>query len=218
MADVRATMSDSPFRVFVVDDDAAVCRAFARLLRSAGYQAGVFESAHSFLDCPDLSRGPACVVLDLQLPDLSGLEVQRKLHMSLPIIFVTGHGDIGTTVDAMKAGAVDFLTKPVRDTVLLEVVERALERAREIFERQQELADIRLRLDRLTPREREVMALVVTGRPNKQVAGELGIAEKTIKIHRARVMEKMDAHSLAELIHLADKAGIDAPSPMRMLH
>ncbi|RKP43601.1 response regulator transcription factor [Trinickia fusca] len=211
-------MSESVSRVFVVDDDAGVCRAFARLLRSAGYQAEVFESARSFLDCADLSSGPACVVLDLKLPDLNGLEVQRELNMSLPVIFVTGHGDIGTTVDAMKAGAADFLTKPVRDTVLLEVVERALARAREIFERRQELADIGLRLDRLTPREREVMALVVTGRLNKQIAGELGIAEKTIKIHRARVMEKMGAHSLADLIRFADKAGIGPSGQMRTLH
>ncbi|WP_206997090.1 response regulator transcription factor [Trinickia mobilis] len=211
-------MNDFASRVFVVDDDAGVCRAFARLLRSAGYEAEVYESARSFLDGADLSSGPACVVLDLQLPDLNGLEVQRELNMSLPIIFVTGHGDIGTTVDAMKAGATDFLTKPVRDTVLLEVVERALERAREIFERRQELADIRLRLSRLTPRECEVMARVVTGRLNKQIAGELGIAEKTIKIHRARVMKKMGARSLADLIHLADKAGIGAIEPMRLLH
>jgi FixJ family two-component response regulator len=211
-------MSDAASRVFVVDDDAGVCRAFARLLRSAGYQAEIFGSAHAFLKGADLASGPACVVLDLQLPDLSGLDVQRELNMSLPVIFVTGHGDIGTTVDAMKAGAADFLTKPVRDTVLLEVVERALERARELFERRRELADIRLRLDRLTPREHEVMARVVTGRLNKQIAGELGIAEKTVKIHRARVMEKMVAQSLADLIHFADKAGIGGGESVRLLH
>ena len=211
-------MSESASRVFVVDDDAGVCRAFARLLRSAGYQAEIFESAQSFLKGADLSSGPACVVLDLQLPDLSGLEVQRELNMSLPIIFVTGHGDIGTTVDAMKAGAADFLTKPVCDTVLLEVVERALERASETFERRRELAEIRLRLDRLTPREHEVMARVVIGRLNKQIAGELGIAEKTIKIHRARVMEKMGAQTLADLIHLAGRAGIGAAESVRLLH
>ncbi|MGV2289959.1 response regulator [Trinickia sp. YCB016] len=211
-------MNESASRVFVVDDDVGVCRAFARLLRSAGYQAEIFESAQSFLKGADLSSGPACVVLDLQLPDLSGLEVQRELNMSLPIIFVTGHGDIGTTVDAMKAGAADFLTKPVCDTVLLEVVERALERACETFERRRELAEIRLRLDRLTPREHEVMARVVVGRLNKQIAGELGIAEKTIKIHRARVMEKMGAQTLADLIHLAGRAGIGAAESVRLLH
>jgi FixJ family two-component response regulator len=205
----------SASRVFVVDDDDGVRRALGRLLRAAGYATEVFGSARAFLANADLASGPACLVLDLKLPGLSGLDLQRELNMSLPIIFVTGHGDIGTTVDAMKAGAADFLTKPVLDTVLLDVVDRALERARQMFAHRQELADIRLRLERLTPREREVMALVVTGRLNKQVADDLGIAEKTIKIHRARVMEKMNAHSFADLIHLADKAGIGVPESAR---
>jgi FixJ family two-component response regulator len=204
-------------RVFVVDDDDGVRRALGRLLRAAGHRAEVFGSAHAFLANADFASGPACLVLDLQLPDLSGLELQRELNMTLPIIFITGHGDIGSTVDAMKAGAADFLTKPVLDAVLLDVVARALERARTMFAERRELEDIRLRLGRLTPREREVMALVVTGRLNKQVADDLGIAEKTIKIHRARVMEKMRAHSLADLIHLADKAGIGAAEAARTL-
>jgi FixJ family two-component response regulator len=199
-------MSDIAPRVFIVDDDDSVRRALARLLHCAGYQTEVFDSARSFLAGADLSSGPACLVLDLQLPDRNGLEVQRELNMRLPIVFLTGHGDIGTTVEAMKAGATDFLVKPVDDSVLLEVVGRALVRATQIYEHRQELAEIRVRVASLTPREREVMALVVTGRLNKQVAFDLGITEKTIKIHRARVMEKMKAHSLADLIHLTDKA------------
>jgi FixJ family two-component response regulator len=199
-------MNDSAARVFIVDDDDSIRRALARLLNNAGYRTEAFDSARSFLADADLSSGPACLLLDLQLPDANGLEVQRELNMSVPIVFLTGHGDIGTTVDAMKAGATDFLTKPVSDSVLLAVVERALVRATQMYERRCELAEIQQRLASLTPREREVMALVVTGRLNKQVAFDLGIAEKTIKIHRARVMEKMKARSLADLIHFADKA------------
>lgn len=200
-------MTDSVPCVFVVDDDDSVRRALARLLRCAGHRTGVFDSARAFLSGADLSSAPACLVLDLRLPDCSGLEVQRELNMSLPIVFLTAHGDIGTTVDAMKAGASDFLVKPVDDSVLLAAVERALVRAVQLYERRRELAEIQLRIASLTPREREVMALVVTGRLNKQVAFDLGIAEKTIKIHRARVMDKMKARSLADLIHLSDKAG-----------
>lgn len=205
-------MTNSPSRVFVVDDDDGVRRALGRLLRCAGYQTEVYESARSFLAGVDLSSGPACLVLDLQLPDLSGLELQRELNMSLPIVFLTGHGDIATTVDAMKAGATDFLTKPVSDTVLLDVVERALVRATQMYEERRELAEIELRLASLTPREREVMVLVVTGRLNKQVAFDLGVAERTIKIHRARVMKKMKARSLADLIHFADKVHAGGPA------
>jgi FixJ family two-component response regulator len=192
--------------VFLVDDDDDVRQALTRLLCAAGYRAEAFDSAASFLASADLSRCPACLLLDLQLPDMSGLEVQCKLKSALPIIFITGHGDIPATVDAMKAGAADFLTKPVCDTVLLEAIRHALERAIQIFSYRQEMSDIQARLNRLTPREREVMALIVGGRLNKQAAGELGIAEKTIKVHRARVMEKMEANSLADLIHIADKA------------
>ena len=199
-------MTDSSPRVFVVDDDDGVCRALGRLLRCAGYRAEVFASARSFLADADFTSEPACLVLDLQMPDLNGLELQRELNMSLPIVFLSGHGDVGTTVNAMKAGASDFLTKPVSDTVLLDVVERALARARQMHEERRGLAEIGQRLATLTPREREVMARVVTGRLNKQIAFDLGNAEKTIKVHRARVMEKMKADSLADLIHLADKA------------
>jgi FixJ family two-component response regulator len=206
-------MNDAASLIFIVDDDAPVRRALARLLRCAGYRVEAFESARSFLAGADLTSCPSCLLLDLQLPDGNGLELQRELNAMLPIIFITGHGDIGTSVDAMKAGATDFLVKPLRDTVLLKVIERALKLAAQMFERRQELADIRMRLARLTPREREVMALVVTGRLNKQVAGDLGIAEKTIKIHRARVMEKMEARTFVDLIHLADKAGVGAIEP-----
>lgn len=202
-------MSDTAL-VFIVDDDDDVRRALSRLVRSAGYRAEDFDSASAFLRGADLAQYPACVLLDLELPDASGLDLQRELNAILPVVFITGHGDIGTTVNAMKAGASDFLPKPVNESVLLAVIERAIETSTHMHKRRCELADIQTRMNRLTPREREVMALVVTGRLNKQVAGDLGIAEKTIKIHRARVMEKMEANSLAQLIRLADKAGIGA--------
>jgi FixJ family two-component response regulator len=197
-------------RVFVVEDEGSVRRALCRLLCSSGYQVEAFDCARSFLDNADLTAGPACVVLDLQLPDVSGLEVQRRLNMTLPVIFITGHGDIGTSVDAMKAGATDFLTKPINEDVLLDAIERALGRAVESFDHRLEQARIQSRMASLTPREREVMIHVVAGRLNKQVAGNLGITEATIKIHRARVMSKMQAESLADLIHLVDKAGEEA--------
>ncbi|WP_028218971.1 response regulator transcription factor [Paraburkholderia oxyphila] len=207
--------------VYIVDDDDNVRRALARLIRSAGYGAETFQSANEFLHGADLSHYPACVLLDLELPDASGLDLQRELNAILPVIFITGHGDIGTTVDAMKAGASDFLPKPVSEAVLFAAIERALETAAQIYERRRELADIQMRLNRLTPREREVMELVVSGRLNKQAAGDLGIAEKTIKIHRARVMEKIEANSLADLVRFADKAGVgaarSAPSGRRLL-
>lgn len=208
-------MNDPAPIVFIVDDDPSVRRALARLVRLAGYRAESFDSARAFLAAADPTNCPACLLLDLQLPDVSGLELQRELNAALPIIFITGHGDIGTTVDAMKAGAADFLPKPVSDTVLLDAIGRALERSAQMGECRRELANLRERADRLTPREREVMALVVTGRLNKQVAGDLGIAEKTIKIHRARVMQKMQAASLADLVRLADKIGIGASQPAR---
>jgi FixJ family two-component response regulator len=204
--------------IFIVDDDAAVRRALGRLLRGAGYRVEAYESARSFLAGADVISSPACLLLDFQLPDVNGLELQRELRAALPIIFMSGHGDIGTSVDAMKAGATDFLVKPLRDTILFAVIERALDRAVQTFEHRRELAEIQARLARLTPRERQVMALVVTGRLNKQVAGDLGIAEKTIKIHRARVMEKMEAHTLADLIHLADKIGVGVNEPAHTLH
>jgi FixJ family two-component response regulator len=176
--------------VFVVDDDEHVRTALARLIRSAGYRVETFDSAEAFIERADLGSCPACLLLALQ----------RRLHEWLPIIFISGHGDLGSAVDAMKAGATDFLPKPVSDSVLLDV----LERARRMFESRAERVDIQSRLDHLTPREREVMTLAVAGYLNKQVASELGAAEMTIKIHRARVMEKMKAGSLAELVRLAE--------------
>lgn len=197
--------------VFVVDDDDAVRRALTRLIRSAGYRVEGFGSAHEFLACDLCADCTACLVLDVQLPDLSGLELQRELNgagRALSIIFITGHGDIPMTVSAMKAGATDFLMKPVNDAELLLAIKTALGHASQALASRIELDSIHDRLGRLTPRERQVLALVVKGRLNKQVALELGTVEKTIKVHRARVMEKMEAHSLAELVRITDKAGI----------
>ncbi|CAB3808667.1 Response regulator protein TmoT [Paraburkholderia caffeinitolerans] len=191
--------------VFIVDDDDSIRRAFARLLGSAGYTVQTFGCANEFLERADLSSAPACLLLDLMLPDLSGIALQQRLLGRVPIIFVSGHGGLHTAIEAMKAGATDFLEKPVDESLLLETTERALTLARQLFEQRAQRAEIQRRVDQLTPREREVMALVVAGRPNKLVADALGAAEKTIKIHRARVMEKMRAESLAELVRLADR-------------
>ena len=200
------TMTEVTSMVFVVDDDEHVRSALARLIRLSGYCVQTFDSAETFIDRFDPKSGPACLLLDLQLPGLSGLALQHQLHEWLPIIFMSGHGNMSSAVDAMKGGATDFLPKPVTDSVLLDAIERALERARRLFGWRSELQDIQSRVKQLTPREREVMTLVVAGYLNKQVASELGAAEKTIKIHRARVMEKMKAGSLAELVRLAEKA------------
>ena len=201
-------MTDSGSMVFVVDDDDSVCRALARLIQSAGYRVETFGSARAFLDSKRADTCAACLVLDIQLPDLSGLELQRELDAALPIIFITGYGDLSMGVGAMKAGAIDFLAKPVRDTDLLRAIGQALERAVHAHAVRCELNTLHDRLGRLTPREREVMALVVTGRLNKQVAGDLGTVEKTIKAHRARVMAKMEVTSLAQLVRVADKIGV----------
>jgi FixJ family two-component response regulator len=198
----------SPPTVFLVDDEASVRRALARLIKSAGYEVQSFASAREFLDASPCPAGPACLVLDVRMPGLSGMDLQRQLETTnfiLPVVFVTGYGDIPMTVKAMKAGAVDFLPKPVRDTDLLRAVEQALARARREGAERKELEDIRRRIDTLTAREREVMHLVVQGWLNKQIAFELGTVEKTIKVHRARVMEKMQVESLAELVRVAEK-------------
>jgi FixJ family two-component response regulator len=196
--------------VFLVDDDASVRKALTRLLRSAGYDVKAFASAREFLDNAQ-DEGPACLVLDIRMPGLSGIDLQRELQTAnaiLPIIFITGHGDIPTSVKAMKAGAVDFLPKPVKDHDLLTGIEQALARsARERAERA-DLEDIQSRIDSLTPRERQVLEHVVAGQLNKEVAYDLGTVEKTIKVHRARVMDKMGVKSLAELVRLAERAGI----------
>ena len=198
--------------VFLVDDDASVRRALARLIKAAGYQLRTFASAREFLDSNLHNDGPACLVLDIRMPGLSGMDLQRELqtaNTTLPIIFITGYGDIPMSVKAMKQGAVDFLPKPVRDADLLRAIEQALARAVRERAYREELEDIRNRLEKLTAREREVMSLVVRGFLNKQIAVELGTVEKTIKVHRARVMQKMQVNSVAELVRVVERAGID---------
>jgi RNA polymerase sigma factor (sigma-70 family) len=196
--------------VYVVDDDASVCLALERLVRSAGYQAKAFESAVDFLD-HGLSGQPCCLILDVEMPELTGLDLQCELAargISIPIIFLTGHGTIPMSVQAMKTGAADFLTKPCDDKELLEAIDQAIEKNRREMSEKAELDSIQKRIDSLTKREHQVFRMVIKGMLNKQVAYELGISEKTVKVHRARVMEKMKTGSLAELVHLAERAGI----------
>jgi FixJ family two-component response regulator len=202
--------------VFVTDDDASVRKAVARLVRTAGFQTKTFASAEDFLR-ESLPDAPACAVLDVHLPGLDGLDLQRALaekDASLPVVFITGHGDIPTTVRAMRAGAVDFLPKPFDAQALLSTVRQAV--ARHVQARQEAagLADLRQRYDVLSPREREVLALVVTGMLNKQVGHQLGVTEKTVKVHRAQIMQKMHIESLAELVRIAGRLGVDH-SPVR---
>ena len=199
--------------VFLVDDDPSVRRALARLIKSAGHQVQTFASAQEFLGTRAAGEEAACLVLDVRMPGLTGIELQRQLqtlNRNVPIVFMTGHGNIPMSVQAMKAGAVDFLPKPVKDTDLLRAIEQALARAVRDRAERNELEDVRERVEKLTPREREVMVLVVRGLLNKQIAFELGTVEKTIKVHRARVMEKMQVDSLADLVRLAEKVGIPA--------
>jgi FixJ family two-component response regulator len=196
--------------VFVIDDDASVRKGLARLLRSAGYKSEVFESAADFLARPP-HNGPSCLIVDVQMPHLTGIELQEDLirqRREEQLVFITGHGDIPMCAAAMKAGAVDFLGKPFRTDELLRCVQNALSRSAEQRRRTAERDDARRRFDLLTPREFEVMQLVITGMLNKQIAGELGTAEKTVKVHRGRVMEKLGVPSVAELVTLVQKANL----------
>lgn len=198
--------------VFVVDDEPSVLKAVGRLLRSAGLNVVTFPLARDFLDNHD-PDAPGCLVLDVSMPELSGLELQRTLSAldcERPIIFLTGHGDIPMSVQAMKQGAVDFLTKPVDEGNLLEAVRSAIEKDRAIRLKRAELAELRGRLVRLTHREREVLDHVVSGRLNKQIAADLGTVEKTIKVHRAHIMEKLEVRSVAELVRLVARAEADS--------
>jgi FixJ family two-component response regulator len=205
-------MTEPEAIVYVVDDDASMREALESLIRSVGLKVTTFISAQDFLrsERPD---APACLVLDVRLPGLSGLDLQRELTQAgiqLPVIFITGHGDIPMTVRAMKAGAVEFLTKPFRDQDLLDAIGQALDRDRAARHQRAELTELRGRYEQLTPREREVMGLVVAGRLNKQIAAALGTSEITIKIHRSQVMHKMQADSLADLVRMAEKLGVSA--------
>ena len=200
-------MFDATSTVLVIDDDPALRASVGRLLRSLGIDVQLFASISDFLksDPPDC---PTCLVLDVRLPGQSGLDLQCELaaaNREIPIIFITGHGDIPMSVKAMKLGAVEFLAKPFRDQELLDAIQLALQRDRTAREQQAAIDNLRQRYDKLTAREREVLALVVSGMLNKQIAGELGASETTVKIHRGRAMEKMQAGSVAELVRMADK-------------
>jgi FixJ family two-component response regulator len=195
-------------RVYLVDDDAGVRRALTRVLRNAGYQTAAFGTAEDFLIGVELDELPSCLVVDLRMPGLSGLDLQELLlerGIELSLVFISGRADVQSGVQAMKGGAVDFLDKPVSDDALLAAVARGLEQDRERRTRKAEHAELQQRLDTLTPRERDVFGLIVTGLLNKQVGARLGTTEKTVKVHRSRVMQKMGAHSLAELVRMADK-------------
>jgi FixJ family two-component response regulator len=207
---IELIMSEPKPLVFIVDDDEAVRKSLGTLLRSAGLAVATFASAQQFLASPRADV-LSCLVLDLKMPGLSGLELQKRMaevNIEIPIVFITGHGDIPTSVQAMKAGAVEFLTKPVRDQDLLDAIDQAIQRDRNTRHKQAEIAELRGRYESLTSREREVMKLVVSGLLNKQIAVELGISEFTVKIHRGQVMGKMTADSLADLVIMSEKLSI----------
>jgi FixJ family two-component response regulator len=199
------------FIVYLVDDDAGVLKALSRVLRAKGYDVRPYSSPQVFLEEHDVAV-PGCAVLDVSMPGLDGLELQRALTLTngfhRPVVFVTGKGDIPTSVRAMKAGAIDFLTKPVKDVDLFEAVSRAEVRDAEMRRLHSELESMQAKVDTLTPREREVLTHVVTGRLNKQIAGDLGTVEKTIKVHRSRMMEKLGIRTVADLVRMAEKLNL----------
>jgi len=208
-------MPDAKSTVLIIDDDANLRASVGRLLRSLGQDAQLFESIPEFL-ASDPPNGPACLVLDVRLPGQSGLDLQRELaaaNSQIPIIFITGHGDIPMSVQAMKGGAIEFLTKPFRDQELLEAIQLGLSRDRARREREEALAALRQRFASLSPREREIMVQVARGRLSKQIAGDIGITEATVKVHRSRVMRKMHARSLPELGRMADKLKLVPENP-----
>lgn len=210
-------MTDASHFVFVVDDDASVRKALSRIIKAAGFETCAFGSAEDFLERHDPDV-PGCLVLDLAMPGLSGLDVQQALASSgcsRPIIFLTGRADVPMSVQALKAGAMDFLIKPVNSDALIDAVRKALENDRQTRIVAAEALAIGRRLASLTPRERQVLGRVVKGRLNKQIAGDLGIVEKTVKVHRARIFEKMGIFSLAELVHVTDRFGLPAETAPR---
>jgi FixJ family two-component response regulator len=213
-------MSHATTIVFVVDDDVSVRRSLELLIESVGWQPETFASAREFLARPR-ALAPSCLVLDLRLPGLNGLDLQKQLavdRFDMPIIFISGYGDVPTTVQAMKGGAVEFLTKPFEDTALLSAIQDALERSRSALTQAAEMLALRESYASLTCRERQVMGLVVSGLLNKQVGGELGISEITVKAHRGKMMQKMKANSLPDLVNMAARLGVTALSDFRPAH
>jgi FixJ family two-component response regulator len=210
-------MADANRTVLIVDDDPALRESVGRLLRSLGLETQLFASISDFLES-DPPDGPACLVLDVRLPGQSGLDLQRELaaaNRELPIIFITGHGDIPMTVQAMKGGAIEFLTKPFRDQDLLDAIQLGLSRDRDRRENEKGLTTLRERFASLSPRERDIMIQVARGRLSKQIAGDIGIAEATVKVHRSRAMRKMKARSLPELGRMVDKLKLVPEDPQR---
>jgi RNA polymerase sigma factor (sigma-70 family) len=200
-------MTPGEATVFVVDDDTSIRTALKRLIKSLGFKVKTFDSAQAFLKNGP-HDGPACLVLDVRMPEMSGIELQEQLTntgLGMPIIFITGHGNIPMSVNAMKAGAVDFIEKPFEDQKLIDAINTAIKKNKKFRTEQAEIKDLQQRVDSLTPREHEVFILVVSGMLNKQIAFDLGMSEKTVKVHRARVMDKMKAKSLADLVRMAER-------------